>query len=118
MSACCVRAGSSCKGPPLPPSCGEDLSSEPAVLCNAMNRGNFAVCNDPGICSSPKKPVAPYPYIDDCIVDVCQCPEAERERCACAAYIPYAIQCRENCYLQIDLTGFPGCGQYALLDHL
>jgi hypothetical protein len=102
-------SSSSCKGPHLPPSCSGDLSAQPASLCNAMNRDKFAVCNDPGVCSSPKKPVSPFQYIDDCIVDVCQCPEEQRERCACVAYIPYATACRQSCNLQIDLAAYPGC---------
>ena len=75
-----------------------------------MNSGNFAVCNDASVCSSPKNPVSPKTYVDNCVVDVCQCAVSEREKCACLAYIPYAVECRRQCSLQIDLKEFPGCG--------
>ncbi|XP_062518443.1 uncharacterized protein LOC134193620 isoform X2 [Corticium candelabrum] len=102
--------GSGCVSPPLPPSCNSFDDLQPIQLCNAMNSGNFAVCNDASVCSSPKNPVSPKTYVDNCVVDVCQCAVSEREKCACLAYIPYAVECRRQCSLQIDLKEFPGCG--------
>ena len=75
---------STCGSNDVSPQCPADLESIAEMRCNELNSTLFSVC---------KSAVNPDPYFEACVLDYCQCHEADREDCYCNSLSAYAAAC-------------------------
>ena len=77
-----------CEELPSPPSvCPENVMIAAQSRCNELLNSVFNICSNV---------VDPTSYIDDCILDYCQCSEEEREDCYCNSLSTYVADCASN----------------------
>ena len=75
---------STCGSNDVSPQCPADLETIAEIRCNELNNTLFSVC---------KSAVNPDPYFEACVLDYCQCHEADREDCYCNSLFAYAAAC-------------------------
>ena len=86
-----------------PPNCSE------TVRCSVLQQGVFAVCNNM---------IDPAPYIANCVFDLCNCNEEDKEACFCDSLSNYAGACANIRIVIPDWKNSSFCGkliQYKLL---
>ena len=76
-----------CEVPPSPPPCPLNVMIAAQSRCNELLNSIFNVC---------KSVVDPTVYINNCILDYCQCSEEDRENCYCNSLSTYAADCASN----------------------
>ena len=94
-----------CGVPPPPPPCSQNVMIAAQSRCNELLNSVFNIC---------KSVVDPTSYINDCILDYCQCSEEEREDCYCNSLSTYAADCASRGVVISNWRNF-FCGKYQKL---
>ena len=94
-----------CGVPPPPPPCPQNVMIAAQSRCNELLNNVFNIC---------KSVVDPTSYINDCILDYCQCSEEEREDCYCNSLSTYAADCASRGVVISNWRNF-FCGKYQKL---
>lgn len=80
--------------------CSPDEAGGAQVRCGELRGSFFSVCN---------QVVSPSGFIDNCIIDICNCNEDDVDECYCNSLATYAAACAAAGVILPDWRGFYEC---------